>query len=118
MNKVIEFESQYGTIKIESREENQAGTRQFNSGNVINEKAKEKFEQSIEVLQSVSKAVIGKLNSTTKDLKPDEIEIKVGLKFSAEAGAFIAKTSAEGNLEVTIKWKKENKTDTLNAPNN
>lgn len=112
MNKFIEFESEFGTIKIEAEETTRNSTRSFNSGSDATEKAKEKFEQSITVLQNVSQAVIGKLNATTQALKPDEIEIKVGLKFSAEAGAFIAKTSAEGNLEVTIKWKNDN---TLNA---
>ena len=109
MSKVIEFESQYGIIKIESNEVTQTGTRQFGTGNTPSEKTKEKFEQSIEVLQSVSKSVISQLNNAAEALKPDEIEIKLGVKFSAEAGAFIAKTSAEGNLEVTITWKKENK---------
>ena len=109
MNKLIEFESEFGTITIESEETSRSGTRNFSAGGGTAEKAKEKFEQSINVLQSVSKSIIGQLNDVKDTLKPDEIEIKVGLKFTAEAGAFIAKTSAEGNLEITIKWKNENK---------
>ena len=109
MNKLIEFESEFGTILIVSEETSRGGTRSFSAGDNTAEKAKEKFEQSINVLQSVSKSIIGKLNDVKGALKPDEIEIKVGLKFTAEAGAFIAKTSAEGNLEITIKWKNENK---------
>lgn len=109
MNKLVEFQSEFGTILIESEETSKGGTRSFSSEDTVADRATEKFEQSINVLQSVSKSIIGKLNDVKDALKPDEIEIKVGLKFTAEAGAFIAKTSAEGNLEVTIKWKNENK---------
>ena len=49
-----------------------------------------------------------KINEVSQ--KPDEIEVKLGLKFSVEAGAIIAKTSSEGNIEVTLKWTK-GKTD-------
>lgn len=37
-------------------------------------------------------------------LFPDEIECKVGIKFTADAGIMIAKVGAEGNLELTLKW--------------
>ena len=36
--------------------------------------------------------------------RPDEIEIHFGIKFGTEAGAFIAKTSLEGQLNVTMRW--------------
>lgn len=39
------------------------------------------------------------------DLKPDEIELEVGIKFVGEAGVVFAKASAEATLVVTLKWK-------------
>jgi hypothetical protein len=35
---------------------------------------------------------------------PDEVEIQFGVKLSAESGALIAKTGAEGHFDVTLKW--------------
>ncbi len=40
------------------------------------------------------------------DLAPREIEVTFGLTLSGEVGAFIAKTSVEGNFEVKLKWTK------------
>jgi Trypsin-co-occurring domain 1 len=39
------------------------------------------------------------------DAKPDDIEVKFGIKMTAEAGAFIAKVGGEAALEVTLAWK-------------
>lgn len=105
MNKIIEFQTEFGTILIESEEKvQQMGTyRGSESPNKEIEKAKSKFEEAISTIKIVAESVVKK----TKEVldSPDEIEIKIGLKFTAEAGAIIAKTSAEGNLEVTLKWK-------------
>ncbi|MFC9610962.1 CU044_2847 family protein [Streptomyces sp. NPDC056938] len=37
-------------------------------------------------------------------LKPDGVEIEFGVKMSAEAGALIAKGTAEGHLVVKLSW--------------
>ncbi|MFA3838259.1 CU044_2847 family protein [Streptomyces aureus] len=37
-------------------------------------------------------------------LKPDGVEIEFGVKMSAEAGAVIAKGTAEGHLVVKLSW--------------
>lgn len=110
MSKIIEFESEFGTILIESNEPERSGRQNFSSGGNTTERAKEKFEESVNVLQHVSKAVVGQFSKANDELKPSEVEIKIGIKFTAEAGAFIAKTSAEGNLEVTLKWTNKDKT--------
>jgi Trypsin-co-occurring domain 1 len=36
--------------------------------------------------------------------RPDSVEIEFGVKFSAEAGAVIAKTALEGQLTVKLGW--------------
>ncbi|WIX75180.1 CU044_2847 family protein [Amycolatopsis carbonis] len=35
------------------------------------------------------------------------MEIKFGVKLSAEAGAVIAKTGVEGQLEIKLKWRRD-----------
>ncbi|GHJ43561.1 hypothetical protein Cs7R123_09030 [Catellatospora sp. TT07R-123] len=39
------------------------------------------------------------------DLDPDEIELEFGVRLTAEAGAVIAKTAAEGSLTVRLRWE-------------
>jgi hypothetical protein len=36
--------------------------------------------------------------------KPDELGVEFGIKFTAEAGALIAKTALEGNIKISLKW--------------
>lgn len=41
------------------------------------------------------------------DVRPGTIEVEFGVKLTAEAGAIIAKTSAEEHLTVTLTWENE-----------
>jgi len=38
---------------------------------------------------------------------PDEVEVKFGIRLSGELGAVIAKTSADANFEVSLRWTKD-----------
>jgi hypothetical protein len=38
------------------------------------------------------------------ELRPDEIQLEVGVKFVGEAGVVIARASAEANLVIKLKW--------------
>lgn len=48
---------------------------------------------------------------TNNPLYPDEIECKVGIKFTADANIVIANVGAEGNLELTLKWNSKQLAD-------
>jgi hypothetical protein len=57
-------------------------------------------------LDTIRDAVTETLTKLGDKLNPDEITISFGIKFSAQAGAVIAKTSLEGNLGVQMVWHK------------
>lgn len=60
--------------------------------------------QRLEVaLGSVRDAAQATLN-TLKTLSPDTLEVEFGIKLAGEAGAMIAKTSAEGHFTVRLSW--------------
>lgn len=60
------------------------------------------LEKAVAGLRPVAKAILDQL----KELAPDEVQVELGLKFSAAAGVILAKTSGEGSCKVTIGWKK------------
>lgn len=65
-----------------------------------------KFQNAIDLIKGVSKS----LQSTISSIKSDELEIEMGISFAGKYGLpFIASTSTEASLKVTIKWKKETK---------
>ncbi len=58
-----------------------------------------------DALENVRKAAVSALKKFRDDsLAPASVEIEFGVKFNAEAGAVIARTSAEGHLTVKLTW--------------
>ena len=47
------------------------------------------------------------LEAQFRDLGPDEVELKFGVKLDAQAGAVIARTGLQGQFEVKLKWVRE-----------
>ncbi|MFE7354684.1 CU044_2847 family protein [Streptomyces sp. NPDC057543] len=45
---------------------------------------------------------------TSLSVQPKSVELEVGVKFSAEAGAVIAKTATEGNVVLRLTWERPN----------
>lgn len=68
--------------------------------------AKKSFEDAIEIVKPVASVLISKMKEglTTP---ASEVEIKFGLKLTAEAGAIIASVGGDVNFEITLKWKEE-----------
>jgi hypothetical protein len=50
-----------------------------------------------------AKAVLDKV----KEVRPDEVEVKFGVKVSGEASWFVAKAAGEGSFEITLTWVRE-----------
>jgi hypothetical protein len=64
--------------------------------------------EALEGAMGTISAVAEKVQATFADLpgRPDQAEIEFALTFKGEAGALIAKTSAEAGLKVKLTWKK------------
>ncbi|MTJ10204.1 CU044_2847 family protein [Anabaena sp. UHCC 0204] len=72
------------------------------SGRMITE-AKQSFEAAIENI----KPVVASISNKFKDLGPKEMEVKFGIKLSADAGAFITSVGGEVTFEITVKWSND-----------
>lgn len=44
-------------------------------------------------------------------MRPEEITLNLGLKFTANVGVVLAKAGTEGTINVGLKWKLDNKAD-------
>jgi hypothetical protein len=62
-----------------------------------------RLSETLDKILPALSEIAGKISSL--NLKPDEIELEVGIKFVGEAGVVFAKASAEATLVVTLKWK-------------
>lgn len=63
-----------------------------------------RFEDALENVRNAAASALKKFQDGVLD--PDGVEIEFGVKFNAEAGAVIAKTSAEGHLAVKLTWSR------------
>ncbi|MEU4212371.1 CU044_2847 family protein [Streptomyces sp. NPDC026206] len=56
-------------------------------------------------MREAAHAVLGKVADLPR--QPDRITLELGLKLSAEAGVFLAKTAGEGSLTLTLEWDRQ-----------
>lgn len=63
-----------------------------------------RFSEHLDVIRD---AVTEALTTLKEDLKPDDITVSFGIRFTAAAGAVIARASLEGTLGVEMSWHKE-----------
>ena len=94
-----------GSVLLEVEEEaGTAVTRGLHAGEVA-EAAGNSFEAAFSAIRPAVLAVA----NTLRDLPdaPKEIEVEFGVKFSGQAGAFIASASTEAQFRIKMAWKRE-----------
>jgi len=61
------------------------------------------LRDSFDQVRAAAEVVLDRLSSLS--VRPKTVELELGVKFSAEAGAIIARTAAEGNVVVRLSWE-------------
>ena len=69
-------------------------------------KAKQSFESALDDVIPVASAALNRVRCGLKT-PAEAVEIKFGVKLTAEAGAIIASVGGEVNFEITIKWQQD-----------
>ncbi len=64
-------------------------------------KASEKFEQAVSHLKPVAEVLFGSFSELNN---PSEIQLEMGIKFSAKAGIIFASADSEAAFKITLKW--------------
>jgi hypothetical protein len=73
------------------------------------ENAQKSFEKTLQPLKDISNSII----SCVKDIanSPQEVEVELGLKFTASAGIILTSLDSEAHLRVLLKWKNDKSKD-------
>jgi Trypsin-co-occurring domain 1 len=66
------------------------------------ETAKGTLESALSDVRDAAAAALAQFQDMAQ--KPDELEIKFGVKLDAQAGAIIARTGMQGHFEVKVRW--------------
>ncbi len=107
MKRLVEFPLEDGSsILVEVEQpESKSSVGRVSREDELMQKAQSTFEAALDRVKPIAGTMINKLRSLNEPA--DEVEVKFGIKMSAEAGAIIAAASMEGNYEITLKWKRE-----------
>ncbi|MDD1413867.1 hypothetical protein MEN41_04100 [Dolichospermum sp. ST_con] len=89
-------------VEVEQPEDTAIERVALPSGQMVTQ-AKQTFEDAIKQI----KPVVATITNQFKDLNTKELEVKFGIKLSADAGAFITSVGGEVNFEITVKWSNE-----------
>jgi len=106
MPQLVEFplESGDGEVWIEVQDRSSGGGLQpAGRGDGLVVRAKNTFDEALSTFRPAARAIIHALS----DLAPDELEITLGIKFTADARAFIAATGTEATIGLKVTWKAE-----------
>lgn len=92
-----------GEVLVEISEHDDPGLRRASrAGDVIAATAAS-LQSALAPVRTAAEAAL----DTFRKAGPKEVEIEFGIRLTAEAGAVIAKTGAEGHLTVKLTWRAE-----------
>jgi Trypsin-co-occurring domain 1 len=67
--------------------------------------ASQSLENALVQVRDAAAAAVARFMEMPR--RPDELELKFGIKLDAQAGAVIARTGVSGHFEVKLKWNAE-----------
>ncbi|MEI6444980.1 MAG: CU044_2847 family protein [Nostocales cyanobacterium ELA583] len=105
MKRIVEFPLESGDFILVEVDEPELTDDRIGLRDEIIQKAQKTFESALEQVKPIANVIMTKVNSLNQPA--DEVEVKFGIKMSAELGAVIASGNGEVNYEVTLKWKRE-----------
>lgn len=101
MKQIIEFSTENGQpIFVEVNE--LVEDDRIALGDRVVQAAEQTLESALEGVKPLASTIMNKIQSLNEPA--DEVEVKFGIKMSAELGAVIASGNAEINYEITLKW--------------
>jgi hypothetical protein len=71
--------------------------------------AKDVFGSGMELIRTCAEQVFHAVEKVGSAARPTEFEVQLAIKLDAAVGAILAKTCAEAQLQVTMKWSKKEK---------
>ncbi|TDC60384.1 hypothetical protein E1200_30545 [Actinomadura sp. GC306] len=101
MNELVRWETEHGTVIVETDNREPGFQSVSRSGGMIHDAAG-RFEDAFQNVRDAAEAALASLRGG--QLNPDAVELEFGVKLNAAAGAVIAKTSVEGHLKVKMTW--------------
>ena len=105
MKRIVEFPLENGDSILVEVDEPALTDDRIGIRDEVTQTAQKTFESALDTVKPLANAIMTKVRSLNQPA--DEVEVKFGVKMSAELGAVIASGNAEVNYEITLKWNRE-----------
>lgn len=64
------------------------------------------FRGGLDLAGSLARQAVEGIGRIADEQRPDEFQVQVAIKLDTELGAFLVKSSAEAQLQVTMTWRR------------
>ncbi|WP_079023031.1 CU044_2847 family protein [Streptomyces odonnellii] len=102
MTALMEFTTDSGATVLVEVARDAPGARPVGRGGNSLAQAGRTFDEALQGIRTAAESALAVFRGGS--LRPDGVELEFGVKLVAEAGAVIAKTSAEGHMTVKLSW--------------
>jgi hypothetical protein len=109
LKRIVEFPLENGDSVLVEINESTITDDRIGIRDEVVQKATQTFESALENVKPIANAILAKVRNLSQPA--DEVEVKFGIKISAELGAVVASGSGEVNYEITLKWKRESQNE-------
>lgn len=104
MTELVRFDLEGGGSLLVEVDADEPGIERASRTDDLAIRASQSLDAAMEGVRSAADMTLAKLHAMAE--APDEVEVQFGIRLNAQAGAVIAKTEAEGHLQVRVTWKR------------
>jgi hypothetical protein len=102
VSELMRFETNSGSVVVEV-EEGEPGFELVARDGVIAD-ARQRLETALHDVRDAAESTLAAFRDGR--VRPDGIEVEVGVKLNAEAGVVVAKSAVEGHFKVKLIWQR------------
>ncbi|HEX2416745.1 MAG TPA: CU044_2847 family protein [Micromonosporaceae bacterium] len=103
MTDVVGVPTDFGIVKFEVRDPQGVGRAGRGPDQIP--LLKESYEQGLESVRRLAEQTVKKVRDLSH--RPDRVTLELGIRVSARAGVFVASTSGDANITLTLEWTGE-----------
>ena len=109
MGELVRFTLEDGGSVVAELDHVSGGVVEAANASDVVARAAASFESALEGVRRAAAATLSRMSDLPQ--RPDEVTIEFGIQLDAEVGALIARTGAQGHLQVQLTWHRDQPED-------
>ncbi|MEU1479318.1 CU044_2847 family protein [Streptomyces sp. NPDC001668] len=104
MGELLRFELEDGGSVVAQMDHLDGGVVDATGASDVVARATSSFEAALEGVRRAAAVTLRRMSELPR--RPDEVTVEFGIQLDAEVGAVIARTGAQGHLQVQVTWRR------------